>query len=217
MNVKDYNKNPLVNTELIPVTQNQMFHTNESAIEFVELGKPPKFNLLSSIRKLSNEFLKGLCFKIIFGLADKLDTSRKSSPFDLDKLVEVIFNYSNIKYASFLILAKILFKLFRLILYKFKLHNLVEYKRLNFLYGLIVNIILIPLGKKSSLAFYTCIFYLIKNLLFFSRNHIHGLDKRLYNQSKELYYIGLSLGFILITLIMPEYRNKIKLLKYFLE
>ncbi len=217
MKVDEYQHNPNENSDFKPELEKQLAHPNETTIEFVDLRKPPEFDLLSYSKKLAGEFTKAFGFKVIFQIARKLDKARKSAPFDLDRLFEAVFSFSNIKYGVFVILTKLIFKLFRSVLYLIKLQDVLEYKRINFLLGLLANFILIPIGQKSSLTFYTCIFYLIKSSLFFFRSHIYGVKKRVYSQSKELYYIGLSLGFIIITLLTPEYRSEIKLVKYFLE
>jgi hypothetical protein len=217
MNVENYKKDPYENSDYKPELEKQISHPNETTIEFVDIRKPPEFNLFTYTKKMLGVFFKSFGFKIIFQLARKLDKTNKSSPFDLDKLFEVLLSPSNVKYGMFMVFIKLFFKLFRFLLYLVKMQDVIEYKRINFLLGLLVNFILIPIGRKSSLTFYTCIFYLIKSLIFFFRNYVYGVEKRVYSKSKQLYFIGMSLGFILIVILSPEYRNEIKLVKYFVD
>jgi hypothetical protein len=217
MKVEYYKNDPNENSDFKPELEKQIAHPNETTIEFVDLRKPPEFNLFTYTQKILGVFLKAFGFKIIFQLARKLDKTKKSSPFDLDKLFEVLLNPSNVKYGLFMVSIKLFFKLFRFLLYLLKMQDVMEYKRINFLLGILVSFILIPIGRKSSITFYTCIFYLLKSLIFFFRNYVYGVQKRVYSKSKQLYFIGMSLGFILIILLSPEYRNEIKFIKYFVD
>jgi hypothetical protein len=152
-----------------------------------------------------------VCFKLIFKLVRNLDKSANNS-ISLYRFYQIVLDISNIKYGMVIVLIKILFRLFRKLLNILKLDNLLEYKRLNLLFGLLCDIILIPLGKKSTIIFYSMVYYLIKNLSSLSRDHLYSSNRREYKESKQVYFIGLSLGFILFSLLKTEYRTSIKLI-----
>lgn len=222
MQVEESKTNEYENSDYKPEIEKSLKHPDETTIEFVDLRKKPKIEHKSLSIKLTKNFFKALGLKILFKLAKSMDKSRISMLSTANSLnfyeiiTGAILNFSNIRYGLFIVIVKILFKLFRKLLNYLKLIDVVEYKRYNFLFGLLTNFILIPLASKSPLFFYTCLFLLFKSLFFFMKKHIYGIKKRVYSESKEFYYIGLSLGFITLSLISNEYRNNIKIVKYFI-
>ena len=219
MQVEEYKTSEYENSDFKVEVEKSVLHPEETTIEFVDLRKEPRFELKSYSKKLVKDFIKAFGIKVLFKLAKYLDKSKIPNitflPI-LDTFSQVFFSFSNIRYGLFIITMKLLFKLFRKALYYLKLQDVVEYKRLNFLFGLFTNIILIPISSRSPLFFYTCVFFLLKSLFFFLRKHVYGIKKRVYSESKEFYYIGVSLGFIVMSLISNESRNNLKIAKYFI-
>jgi hypothetical protein len=222
MQVDEYKTNEYENSDYKPEVEKVVQHPEETTIEFVDLRKEPKIESKSLTKKLIKDFFKAFGLKVLFKLAKLMDKSKISMITSATSMnfyeifSEAILNFTNIRYGLFIVIIKVLFKLFRKLLYYLKLQDVVEYKRFNFLFGLLTNFILIPLASKSPLFFYTCVFFLFKSLFFFMKKHIYGIKKRVYSESKEFYYIGLSLGFIIMSLISNEYRNNIRIVKYFI-
>jgi hypothetical protein len=165
-----------------------------------------------NLKKYGKMFFKFFCFKLLFKVARNLDKSSTNS-IGFYKLLDITFDPSNLKFAIFVVLIKALFRFFRKIMSLIKLKDVCEYKRLNFVFGLLSNLIIIPLGKKSTITFYVMIYYLLKNLIYFLRDHLYYYyDKRLYKESKHMYFVGAGAGFILFTLLNSEYRKSIKII-----
>jgi hypothetical protein len=184
--------------------------------ELLDLEKEKrKMNYKYILKKGAKIYIIAYIFKVFFKICRNLDKSLNSS-LSFDHLLNIVLNVSNIKYSLFILLIKMSFRIFRILLRILKLDNIVEYKRINFIFGLLTNLFLIPLGKKSTLCFYTILYYFIKNILSLFDKHKSVKEGRVYKESKNLYYIGLASGFILVSLVVKEYRDDIKILKYFI-
>ncbi len=126
--------------------------------------------------------------------------------------MQILTDTSNLKYGGLIVLLKILYRIFRKTIQLINLDSILDYKRVNFIFGLLSNIIIIPIGKKSSLIFLTMLYYAIRHTVNFLKDHLYLSKNRMSKEAKQVYYIGLSLGFLAVTLINPRYRETIKLI-----
>jgi hypothetical protein len=182
---------------------------------FINILKENKKGLKYNIKKLFKDFLIAFFFKSSFKISRTLDRSWSKS-ISLEQTVDNIINFSNVKYGLFVIMIKLLFKFYRFLIKIFKLNDYLEYKRVNILLGVITNLILLKLGKKSTLTFLLCIYYLLKNIISFYNSHSYINDRRVYKESKNFYMIGFALAYIITNLTIKENRENIKIFQYFI-
>jgi hypothetical protein len=229
MNINDYKENSDVNTNFKPQIQNgtlNIFASPENKAEIHINNRDGKihvdefFNLIDSRKSkkfynyfghYAKHFILAYLFKGFFKLSRNLDKS-KTGIISINKFLNIMLDPSNIKFGMFIILIKVMFKIFRILLSKINI-EIIEYKRINFIFGLLMSFLGILIGKKSTLIFYSVLFFLIKNLICFINTYKQVEGRRVRDESKNLYYIGFSLGFIIMTLVNYDIRNKIKLIK----
>ena len=225
MNVDQYKQTKDVNSVNKPETENVKLNSEQNKLikssgynlkdllfNTLHLSQPDK-NFFYFFLKFLKIFGLAALFKILYKLARTLD-----KPIDnyigFNKFFKIIFDFANIKYAFFIMLIKLFFKIIRKILSMMNLEDIIEHKRLNFILGLLLNVLLIPIAKKSKIMFYTALFFLLKNLIsFFNIYLFRTQGTRMYKESKNIYYVGVSMGFTIITLVIKNYPNILKLVK----
>ena len=173
-----------------------------------------KNTLINKIKKIMKNFLKAYLFVSIFKICKSLDRSWNKN-LSYDQVVEAFVNFSNIEYSVFVTGIKLLLKFFRICLKLINLENYIDHKRVNFLLGLLANLILSYFSRKEIDAiFVTCIYYLIRNLFSFFNSRVS--DGRIYKESKNLYFIGFTLGFITTSFTLKKFIENIKFIRDFL-
>jgi len=191
--------------DLIKINLNDNIESEFSSIKNTK-------NFKDYLYKYSKVFFSHTIFKVCFKIARNLDKSSNRS-LGIFRYLEIFSDISNLRYGLFIVILKALFRLFRKTYNILNLNkNVLEFKRLNFIFGLLANIILIPIGKKSSLTFITMLYFLLRDLFNYLKDHLYLSNKRNFRESKNIYYIGVSLGFVLITLLNSEYRKSIKII-----
>ncbi len=165
--------------------ENFIFFTSSGIFNFNVMKKN---TILNKIKKFVKNFLNAYFFVSIFKICKSLDKSWNKN-LSYDQTVEAFVNFSNIEYSVFVTGIKLLLKFFRICLKLIDLENYIDHKRINFLMGLLANIILSYFSKKESDAiFITCVYYLIRNLFSFYNSYSRVSDRRIYKESKNLYY-----------------------------
>lgn len=199
--IENQNRQRDIELEISNLQKTKFFIFNQVIKDFI------KFYLFKIFFKISRKFDKESIIKVIFSL------NQKNSIFSLINFLGV----SNLQYSFLMILVKYIHRIFIHFVEKYS-SNMAKYEMstvsINLILGLLISPMAVYIGKHSNLVFYTFIFYLIKHLFLFSLKR-NNLNERISEKAmKDKYYIGVSLGFILLTIFKKDLHNNIKLFKY---
>ena len=172
------------------------------------------------MRSLSKQFIYALCFKLLYKLTRNIDKLGIDN-IDKDVLKKVLFSSGNLQFPFFIVLIRIFYKIFIYFL-KFKFDiNISDSKHryllrfISLLYGKFVSFLILLIGQKSNVIFYTVLVLILKSMYFFISSYY---DREIINNNKimnkHMYYMGVGLGFLNLTLALKSMREKIKLISF---
>ena len=185
-----------------------IWNSNEVSLNYFDPEDLKNLNRTTLKQKLLKYFLRAYFFKSFFKLARRLDKSVNIKTItSIDGLVDLFFNKNNFIYASYVLMIKSLFKIYRLIITRwfdknwfcetYETQEKWNYKMVNFISGIIISFIGIYLGKGSNIIFYTISYFLIKNLIQFDHYLVYyrliPTLMRKYNHIQEFYRMHLLL------------------------
>jgi hypothetical protein len=171
------------------------------------------------MKSLSKHFLFALSFKILYKITRNVDKIGLNN-LTVSRIGEIIFSTSNLQYPIFFLVIRLFYKLFMRIVNKHFDIVSGEYRYLlrlaSCLFGKFVSFLVILMGKNSNIVFYTVLVVLLRSLFYFIFYNSH---RQMMNQNKmmikHMYYLGVGLGFVNLTVAFKTFREKIKLLNFF--
>jgi hypothetical protein len=169
---------------------------------------------------LSKQFIYALSFKFLYKLTRNVDKLGIDN-ITIDKLHDILFSWGNIQFASVTIILRLLFKLFRYIL-KYKIGiDISESKHrylirfISLLYGKFVSFLVLLVGQKSNVIFYLILLLIVRSIIYivtcYSDRQINNNNKDI---NKHMFYLGIGLGFVNMTVAFKTLREKIKVVNY---
>jgi hypothetical protein len=188
-------------------------------IDFNYYNKKDK-NWKKYIISLSKHFAYALSFKLLYKLTRNVDKIGMNN-ITSNKLFDIVFNWGNLQFASVIVILKLLFKLFRLIL-KTKIGiDITNSKHrylirlISLLYGKFVSFLVVLVGQKSNIIFYLILLLIVRSIAYFAS--CYG-DRQINNNNKDMnkhmFYLGMGLGFVNLTVIFKTFRERIKIVNY---
>jgi hypothetical protein len=171
------------------------------------------------MKSASKHFILALSFKIIYKITRNVDKIGLNK-LTFGRIGEIILNPSNLQYAVFFLIIRLFYKLFVHILAK--KFDLISGERkylirlLSVIFGKFVTFLVILVGKNSNIVFYTVLVVMLRSLFYFI---FYNSERQMMNQNKmmikHMYYFGVGLGYMNLTVAFKAFREKIKLIKFF--
>jgi hypothetical protein len=173
---------------------------------------------LKFLRSMGKHFIVALGFKIIYKLTRNIDKIGLNN-LTTSRIGEIILNPANLQYPLFFVMIRLFYKLFMWVINKYFDITSNQHKYLlrilSMLFGKFTSFLVILMGKNSNVVFYTVLVVLLRSLFYFV---FYNSERQMMNQNKlmvkHMYYLGVGLGFVNLTVAFGAFREKIKLVKF---